>query len=140
MKKDNVLLTVSSLVSIVLWAFHLADDIMLARPGTQEAGASNLVGIAILAVWLLGTVFSERRLGLVVTLLGSLFAAGMPVLHWWGKTEIVGPRLLASGHAYFFTWTLLMLGTLGTLCFVLSARGLWSSLRRGRPAKPTEPK
>lgn len=129
--KDDLQVTVASLISLVLLAFHLTDDILRARPGTPEAGSSNLVGVAILAVLLCGTLlFAGRRLGFVSTLLAGLFAAAMPVVHWWGKAEIVGPRLAESGRAYSFVWILMMLGAVGAFSFIASARGLWR-LRRG---------
>ena len=111
--KQNVMLTITSLLSILLLTFHLTDDI--AR-GMEPGGLSNYTGVLILVVWLYGTlVLAERRSGYVILLLGSLLGAGVPV----------------SG-GFFFVWTLLALGVTALFSLILSVRGLWS-LRRGQP-------
>jgi len=46
------LLVRTSLFSVLLLSFHLAQDAFHARPGTVEAGAGNLTGILILVVLL----------------------------------------------------------------------------------------
>jgi hypothetical protein len=68
---------------------------------------------------------------LVVVLLGSILASGVPVLHMQG-VGLVGGRIAAnSSGALFWVWTNIALGASGMLSFVLSARRLWS-LRRGQ--------
>ena len=125
--KQNVLLTITSLLSILFGTFHLADDI--AR-GMSPGGLSNLFGVAICVVWLYGTlVLAERRSGHVIMLLVGLFAAGMPVIHMRGTHY---GEIAKSSGGFFFVWTLWALGALGGFTFILSARGLWS-LRRGQP-------
>jgi hypothetical protein len=125
--KHNELLTITSLLSILLLTFHLADDIV---HGFEKGGLSNLTAVPILVVWLYGTLLlSERRWRYVILLLGSLLAAGMPVIHMMGKG--VGGDFAKSSGAFFFIWTILALGVLGLFSFVLSVRGLWSQ-RRGR--------
>ena len=74
MKRNNVL-TITSLLSIILLSLHLTDDIVY---GTDRSPASNVVAIAILVIWLYGTlVLAERRSGHAIMLLGSV--AGMVV-------------------------------------------------------------
>lgn len=122
--KRNILLTITSLLSIVLLSFHLTQDAMRETPGTWPAGPGNLVVIVILLVYLCGTVLlTERRSGYVITLLGGLFAAAMPVLH------LTGPRfgLVARPGQSFFLWTLIALGVGGMFGVILSALGLWST-------------
>jgi hypothetical protein len=81
--KHNVMLTIASLLSILLMTFHLTDDIIR---GMEKGGASNLVAVPILVVWLYGTlVLAERRSGYIIILLGSLLASGMPVIHMRGR-------------------------------------------------------
>jgi hypothetical protein len=46
----------------------------------------------------------------------------MPVIH---RGAHYG-EIARSGGGFFFVWTLWALGGLGSLTFVLSARGLWS--------------
>jgi hypothetical protein len=118
--KPNVLLVVTSLLSILLLSIHISEDIVL---GFAAGGLANLIGIGILVVYLCGTLLgSDRRWGLVILLLGSLIAAAMPVLHMRGA----GVGVKRSAGAYFFVWTLYALGITGTFGVILSGRALWS--------------
>jgi hypothetical protein len=125
--KQNVILTVTSLLSILFMTFHLTDDIVREmEPGTLP----TLAGVLILVVWLYGTlVLAERRSGYVIVLLGSFLGSVVPVIHMKGKG--VGEIAKSSG-GFFFVWTLLALGMTAVFSVILSARGLWS-LRRGQP-------
>lgn len=129
--KHQVTLTISSLLSILLFSLHWADEV--AR-GIEPGTIAGLGGLIILAVWLCGTlVLAESRSGLVLILLGSILASGVPVLHMQGA-GLVGGRIPAnSSGALFWVWTNIALGASGMLSFVLAARGLWH-LRRGRSA------
>ena len=61
--KRNLVLPVTSLLSILLASFHLVDDIVY---GSDQGVASNLLVVAILAVWLYGTLMlPERRAGIL---------------------------------------------------------------------------
>jgi hypothetical protein len=131
--KHNVMLTIASLLSILFSTFHLTDDIIR---GMEKGGASNLVAVPILVVWLYGTlVLAERRSGYIIILLGSLLASGMPVIHMRGAG--VGAMAKSSG-GFFFVWTLLALGVTGLFSVILSVRGLWS-LQLGQPRQPNNP-
>src|SRR2546430_3802655 len=80
--KQNVMLTIASLLSILFMTLHLTSDTVHARVGTAEAGGSTLIAVPILVVWLHGTlVLAERRSGYIIMLVGSLLASGMPVIH-----------------------------------------------------------
>jgi hypothetical protein len=128
--KDNLTLTITSLLSILFLTFHLADDIIR---GMASGQVSNLIGVLILVVWLYGTlVLAERRSGYIIILLGSLLGAGIPVIHMMGKGVGVGGNIAKSSGAFFFIWTLLALGVTAVFSVILSARGLWS-LQRGQP-------
>jgi len=126
--KDTVTLTITSLLSILLFLLHLTDDII---HGFESGGLSNLVGGGlILGVWLVGTLLlAERRSGYVIMLLGGLLAAVVPFLHMRGAG--VGGEFAKTSGAFFFVWTLLALGVTGPFSVVLSVRGL-RSLRSGR--------
>jgi hypothetical protein len=125
--KHNVMLTVTSLMSVLLLTFHLTDDIVR---GMEKGGLANLVAVPILVVWLYGTlVLSERRSGYVIILLASLLGSGIPVIHMMGAG--VGGEFAKSSGAFFFIWTLLALGVTTLFSIVLSARGLWN-LQRGQ--------
>jgi len=72
--KPNVMLTIASLLSLLLFMFHLTDDVL-----RQPEGANKWPrAVLIFVVWLCGTLMlSDRVLGYVITLLGGLFAAAM---------------------------------------------------------------
>jgi len=121
------MVTISSLLSILLFAFHWTDEI---SRGMETGGVSSLGGVLILVVWLYGTlVLAERRSGYIVTLIGGIFGLGVLVLHMQG-TRIVGRRIVNTSGVFFWVWTLIALGVTSTLSAILSVRGLWS-LRRG---------
>ena len=124
--KQNVMLTIASLLSILLLTLHITDDIVR---GISKAEPSN-IALVVLVVLLYGTlVLAERRSGYVIMLLVGLFAAAMPVIHMRGAHY---GEIAKSTGGFFFVWTLWALGGLGGFTFILSARGLWS-LRRGQP-------
>ena len=119
--KPNVLLVVTSLLSILLMSLHIAEDIVL---GFAGGGLTNLIGIGILVIYLCGALlWSDRRWGLIILLLGSLFAVVIPVIHMMGA----GVGIRRSAGAFFFVWTLYALGVTGTFGILLSARALWSA-------------
>ena len=123
--KPSVMLTVTSLLSVLLFTFHLTDDIVR---GWEPGGLSNLIGGSlIMVVWLYGAlVLAERRSGYIIMLLGSLLAFAVPVLHMKGKGVGIASRLGGTSGHFFFVWTLIALGVLGLFSVILSARGLWS--------------
>lgn len=122
--KQNVLLTVTSLLSIILFSLHLADDIVR---GFEQGTVSNLVAVPILVVWLYGTlVLAGRRSGYIIIFVLSLLAMGVPVIHMMGKGVAVGRRVAHSSGAFFFVWTLIAIGVTTLFSVILSARGLWS--------------
>ena len=128
--KPSVMLTVTSLLSIILLSLHIAEDIVL---GFSGGGLTNLIGIAILVVYLCGTLLlSDRRLGLVIVLVGSLLAAGMPVIHMTGA----GVGVKRSAGAFFFVWTLYALGVTGTFGVILAVRALRSARANQPPVAP----
>lgn len=122
--KHSVLLTITSLLSILFFTFHLTDDIVR---GFEKGGLSNLIGgVLISVVWLYGTlVLAERRSGYVIMLLGSLLSLAVPVIHMKGKGVGVASGIANSSGGFFFVWTLIALGVTGLFSVILSARGLW---------------
>src|SRR6202035_5361183 len=74
--KENVMLTIASLLSMLLLTLHLMDDIIL---GIAPGGVSNMTAVLVLVVWLYGTlVLAGRRSGYVIILLGSIIWSGHP--------------------------------------------------------------
>jgi hypothetical protein len=125
--KRNVMLVATSLLSILLLSIHVTDDIIRGKSG---GGLENLLGILILVVLLCGTLLlAERRSGLIIMLLGGIFAAGMPILHMRGPG--VGGEFAKTPGAFLFIWTLYALGVTGTFAFILSVRELL--MQRAQP-------
>ena len=127
--KQNVALTISSLLMIVLFMLHLTDDTLHAKDGMAASGTAIIV-LVMLAL-LYGTVeLAGRRWGYVITLLGGLLSLYMPFLHGMGPG--------ATKWGFFFVWTLFALGVSGAYSAALSARGLWRSLRARASGPPLE--
>ena len=98
--KQNLILTITSLLSILLLTLHITDDIVR---GISKAEPSN-IALAVLAVLLYGTlVLAGRRSGYVIMLLVGLLAAAMPVMHMRGHITARSPSPQAasssSGHS-----------------------------------------
>jgi hypothetical protein len=126
--KHKLTLTITSLLSILFTACHLADDIVR---GFEPGGISTFIGVLILVVWLYGTlVLADRRSGYIIMLLASIGGAGVPIIHMMGA-GLVGGRIANSTGIFFWVWTLIALGVTATFSLLLSAHGLWS-LQRGR--------
>jgi hypothetical protein len=128
--KRNLMLSITSLLSIVFMTFHLTGDTLRARAGTPEAGGSTLVAVPILVVWLYGTlVLTERRSGYVIMLIGSLIALAMPVFHVAGMEGVFRGQIAKSSGDFLFVWTLHALGVTGTFSLILAACGLLNRQR-----------
>ena len=128
--KNNLTLTITSLLSILLATFHLSDDI--AR-GFEPGGFRQINGILIMVVWLFGVlVLSGRRSGYIIMLLGSILGSLMPLAHMRGA-GLVGGRIVNSGGKFFWVWTMIALGVVAFFSFVLSVLGLWSLRRKSVP-------
>src|ERR1700747_3867216 len=105
--KENTILVVTSLLSILLLTLHITDDIVR---GISKAESPN-TALVVLVVLLYGTlVLAERRSGHVIMFLVGLFAAGIPVIHMRGAHY---PEIAASTGGFFFVWTLWALRAFG---------------------------
>ena len=128
--KQTVMLTTASLLSILFFTLHLADDIVR---GFEPGKLSNLPAVPIFVLWLYGTlVLAGRRSGYIIALLGGLFALVVPLAHMRGKGVGVTSSLANSDGHFFFVWVLIAIGVTGLFSVILSAHGLWS-LRKGHP-------
>jgi hypothetical protein len=124
--KDNVMLTITSLLSILFTSFHHVDDVVR---GMAPGNYSNLVPVVVLLVWLYGTlVLAGRRSGYIIIFVGSLLASGLPVIHMRGAGVGFGTN---RSEGFFFVWTLIALGVTALFSVILSAHELWN-LRRGK--------
>lgn len=126
--KQSVLLTITSLLSFVFLSLHHADDVVR---GLAPGKFSNLVPIFVFVFWLWATslVLAERRAGYVIILILSLLTSGVPVIHMTGP-GIAGGRIAHSNGAFFFVWTLILVGTTTLFSALLAARELWRLRRK----------
>ena len=123
--KQNVALTIASLLAILFMTLHLTDDIVR---GMEPGTLSNLIAVPILVVWLYGTlVLAGKRSGYVIILLGSLLGLLVPVIHMKGAG--VGGAIAQSSGGFFFIWILLALGVTSLFSVILSVRLLMRPAR-----------
>ena len=128
--KHRVTLTVTSLLSVLLFGTHWVDEI---SRGMERGDLSVIGGVIILIVWSYGTLaFGDRLPGYIVMFLGGLLGMGVLYLHMKGA-GIVGGRIANTSGIFFWVWTLIALGTTSTLSALLAVQGLWS-MRRRQPA------
>jgi len=128
--KQNLTLTIASLLSVLFMTFHLADDIVR---GMEPGTLFDLIVLPIVVIQLYGTVVPAGKLsGYVILLLVSLLELVIPIIHMKGAG--VGRAVAQSNGAFFFIWTLLALGVTALFSVILSARALWEHLPR-RTAK-----
>jgi hypothetical protein len=126
--KHNVMLIVASLLSLLLTIFHLTQDIMRQPDGTNMIP----IPVVVFAVWLYGTLMlSDRIWGYIIMLLGGLIGAAMIIAHSKGG-------VISNSGGFFFVWTLFALSTTGWFTAILSARGIWTTLRSRRPTLPAQ--
>ena len=127
-------LTVTSLLTILLFSLHWADEIARGiEPGTIAA----VGGFGILLVWLYGTLaIGEKRSGLFVQLLGAVLGGGVPILHMHHAGWVGGRIATNSPGAFFWVWTLIAMGACGMISAALAVRALWglSKARKGAPS------
>jgi hypothetical protein len=122
--KHHGTLTVASLLSILFFTLHLADDIVR---GIEAGTAANLLAVPICVLWLYGTlVLAGRRAGYVIIFLGSILGAGIPIIHMTGTGVGAQSSIAGSSGALFYIWTLVALGVAALFSAILSARGVWS--------------
>ena len=124
--KHNVMLTVASLVTLLLTIVHLTQDVIL----QAEGHVKYPIPVVVFALWLYATLMLSNRVwGYIIMLLGGLIGAGMIVVHSPGG--VVG-----KSGGFFFVWTLFALSTTGWFTMILSARGIWTTLRSRRSTLP----
>jgi len=123
--KHNVVLTVTSLLSLLFMTFHMTHDV-IRQP---EGSVLYPIPVVVFALWLYGTLMlSDRVGGYIIMLLGGLIGAGMIIVH--SRGFVVG-----KGGGFFFVWTLFALSTTGWVTMILSGRGLWTKFRSHRAAR-----
>lgn len=129
--KRSIVLTITSLLAIVLLSLHLTDDIVY---GTDRSPVVNVIAIAILVIWLYGTlILAERRSGYTIILLGSVVGMGVFIIHVSRVGGLPAGTLAQSSGVFFFVWTLFALAVTSVFSAVLSAYGLWNMRRSKAP-------
>ena len=124
--KHNVMLIVASLLTLLLTIIHLTQDVMRQADGTNKIP----IPVVVFAVWLYGTLMlSDRIWGYIIMLFGGLIGAAMIIAHSKGS-------VISNSGGFFFVWTLFALSTTGWFTAILSARGIWTTVRRSRPSEP----
>jgi hypothetical protein len=125
--KENVMITISSLASIVLTTFHLTGDYAL---GIEKTGKAIFIVVPVAVVFLYGAVVvAERWPRYIVILLGSLLGLYAVYLH--AQSARIGEIAVSRG-GFFYIWVLIALGVTSLFSVILAVRGLWS-LQRGNP-------
>ena len=120
----NVLLTITSLLSILFLTFHLSDEI--AR-GMEHGGLNMVIPLLIMAGWLYGTlVLSARRSGYIIMLIAAIFGTGIPILHMSGVGLVGGKVAVDSSGAFFWVWGNMAMCTISAFSVILAVRCLWN--------------
>ena len=123
--KQNLTLTITSLLSILFLTFHFTSDTLRARAGSPEAGGSTLVAAPILVLLLYGTVvLAGRRSGSIIMLIGGIIAFAMPIMHVSFSAGMFQGVLAKGNGDFLVVWTLHMLGLTGIFQCLLAARAL----------------
>jgi len=131
--KPNVMLTITSLLTILFLTFHLSDEI--AR-GMERGGLNMVIPVLIIAGWLYGTlVLTERRSGYIIMLLVAIFGTGIPILHMSGVGLVGGKIAAESSGAFFWVWQNMTMCTISAFSLILAVRCLWNP-QWGRSAAP----
>lgn len=125
--KPNVTLTVASLITLLLTIVHLSQDVIL----QAEGHVKYPIPVVVFALWLYATLMlSDRIWGYIIMFLGGLFGAGMIIVH------AKAGGVVGKSDGLFFVWTLFALSTTGWFTMILSARGIWTTLRSRRSGLP----
>jgi hypothetical protein len=126
--KHNVMLIVASLLTLLLTIVHLTQDVIL----QAEGHVKYPIPVVVFALWLYAALMlSDRVWGYIIMFLGGLIGAAMIVVHSPGG--VVG-----KSGGFFFVWTLFAVSTTGWFTAILSARGIWTTLRSRRQTLPAQ--
>jgi hypothetical protein len=83
--KHQVSLTITSLLALLLFTIHYAQDIVL---GIEPGDTSTYIGVLIAVAWLYPVVvLAGRKSGYLINLVFALLAVLMPVLHMRGGRD-----------------------------------------------------
>jgi hypothetical protein len=129
--KNDLTLTITSLLSILLVAFHISEDIVR---GFEPGKLSTFSGVLMLAAWMYGTVvLGGRRSGYLIMCLGAILGTVVSIAHMRGA-GLVGGRVANSSGMFFWVFTQLALGVTAVFSLSLSAYQWWTLRRTRTPA------
>ena len=127
--KDNVTLTITSLLSILFLTFHLSDEI---TRGMEPGRLNMVIPVLVLGGWVYATLaLSGRQSGYIIMLLGAIIGMGVPIVHMSG-VGLVSSRIANSHGAFFWVWQNFTLGVISVCSLILALRGLWKLQRAKR--------
>jgi hypothetical protein len=125
--KENVLLTITSLLTILFLTFHFSDEI---TRGMEPGRLNMVIPIFVLAGWMYAALMvGGRRYGYIILLLGAIIGTGIPIAHMAGA-GLAGGRIANSRAAFFWVWQNYTLGVISACSFILAALGLWKTRKR----------
>lgn len=125
--KENVLLTITSLLTVLFLTFHFSDEI---TRGMEPGKLNMVIPILVLGGWVYAALaLSGRRSGYIILLLGAIIGTGIPIAHMWGH-GLTGGRIANSRAAFFWVWHNFTLGVVSACSFILAVRGLWGTRKR----------
>jgi hypothetical protein len=126
--KENVLLTITSLLTILFLTFHFSDEI---TRGMEPGRLNMVIPIFVLAGWMYAALMvGRRRYGYIILLLGAIIGMGVPIVHMSGAAGLVSSRIANSRAAFFWVWQNFTLGVISACSFILAALGLWKTRKR----------
>jgi hypothetical protein len=126
--KENVLLTITSLLTILFLTFHLSDEI---TRGMEPGKLNMVIPILVLGGWVYAALaLSGRRSGYIILLLGAIIGTGIPILHMSGPSGLISSRIANSRAAFFWVWQNFTLGVISACSLILAVRGLWNTRKR----------
>ena len=124
--KPSALLTWTTMITALFLTLHVADDI--AR-GMDTIGPHSLIAMAVLGLWLYGTlVLSGRAWGYILQLLLAMLALGVVIIHLRGAHM---SQVAVSSGGVVFVWVLFVIGATSFMSMLLCAHGL-ISMRMGQ--------
>lgn len=126
---NRVTLTITSLLSTILFALHWVDEI---TRGLEQARVANLPGVLIIVVLLCGPLLlGGRRSGYILMLVGGILGFGVLLLHMGGAGLLRG-KIAGTSGIYFWVLTLIALGATSAITAILAAVELWRMQRSRR--------